>query len=81
MGLANLVTIFAPRSVVLCGGVMKSSHLFLPRALDTVRALCTQVPVENTTIGLAALGSDTGLAGAAQAWLSRYGSSSGPGIS
>lgn len=75
VGLANLITIFAPQTVVLGGGVMKSSHLFLPRALDTIRRVCTQVPLENTTISLAALGSDAGLAGAAQAWLSRYGQS------
>lgn len=72
LGLANLITIFAPRTIVLGGGVMKSGHLFLPRALDTIRSVCTQVPVEDTTITIAALGADTGLAGAAQAWLSRY---------
>ena len=80
LGLANLITVFAPDTIVLGGGVMKSSNLFLPRALNTIREMCTQVPVENTTIALAALGIDTGLAGAAQAWLSKNAGSQRNGI-
>jgi glucokinase len=71
LGLVNLITSFTPDTIVLGGGVMKSSSLFLPRARDIIRELCTQVPAENTTITLAALGNDTGLAGAAQAWVSK----------
>jgi glucokinase len=72
LGLANLITVFAPRTIVLGGGVMKSSHLFLPRTLNTLRDVCTQVPVENTTISIATSESETGLVGAAHAWLSKY---------
>ena len=72
LGVANLITIFAPDTIVLGGGVMKSSPLFLPRAIKTIHHVCTQVPVDNTKIATAALGADTGLAGAAQAWLARY---------
>jgi glucokinase len=72
LGLANLVTLFTPDAIVLGGGVMKSAHLFLDRARDVVRTLCTQVPAERTRITLASLGTDTGLAGAARAWLHRY---------
>jgi glucokinase len=72
LGLANIITLFTPGTVVLGGGVMQSSHLFLPRALEVVHDVCTQVPVKNTLITLAALGSVTGLAGAAQAWFCRY---------
>ena len=72
LGLANLITVFTPDAIVLGGGVMKSSHLFLDRALEVVREVCTQVPAEKTQIALASLGPDTGLAGAAQAWNSRY---------
>ena len=72
LGLANIITLFTPDTVVLGGGVMKSSHLFLPRALQVVRDVCTQVPVRNTLITVAALGSTTGLAGAAQAWFCRH---------
>ena len=69
LGLANLVTLFAPRTIALGGGVMQSSHLFLERAQAVVRRTSTQVPAEKTTIRLATLGQDTGLLGAARAWL------------
>ena len=72
LGLANLVTLFAPDTIALGGGVMKSSSLFLNNALRVVRDICTQVPAEKTHITLASLGSDTGLLGAAQSWLCRY---------
>ncbi len=72
LGLANLITIFAPETIVLGGGVMKSGKLFLTRTLKTIREVCTQVPVASTTITYAALGADACLTGAAQAWLARY---------
>jgi glucokinase len=72
LGLANLVTLFTPDAIALGGGVMKSGHLFLDHARKVVREVCTQVPAERTQIALASLGQDTGLAGAAQAWNSRY---------
>lgn len=72
LGLANLVTLFTPDIIALGGGVMRSSHLFLERARAVVRQTCTQVPAEKTELALASLGQDTGLAGAARAWLHRY---------
>lgn len=72
LGLANLITLFTPDAIALGGGVMKSSHLFLERALRVIREVCTQVPAEKTQITLASLGTDAGLVGAAQAWLCRY---------
>lgn len=72
LGLANLITLFAPDAIALGGGVMKSSHLFLDRAKEVIREICTQVPAAKTRITLASLGTNTGLAGAAQAWLCRY---------
>jgi glucokinase len=72
LGLANLITLFAPETIALGGGVMKSRHLFLDRAREVIREVCTQVPDAKTQITLASLGADTGLAGAAQAWLCRY---------
>jgi glucokinase len=72
LGLANIITLFIPETVVLGGGVMRSSHLFLPKALEVVHDLCTQVPVKNTFITAAGLHPVTGLAGAAQAWFCRY---------
>ena len=73
LGLANLVTLFVPRTIAMGGGVMKSSALILDGALRVVRKICTQVPAEKTRITLASLGGDVGLLGAAQAWLNRYG--------
>ena len=72
LGLANLVTMFTPDAIALGRGVMKSGHLFLDRALEVMREVCTQVPMEKTQIALASLGRDAGLAGAAQGWKSRY---------
>jgi len=71
LGLANLVTIFCPDVIALGGGMMLSADLFLPGALDVVRRVCTQVPAAGTSIVLAGLGKDTGLLGAACAWLVR----------
>ena len=73
LGLANLVTIFCPQTIVLGGGMMQSADLLLPEALATVRRICTQVPVENTSIVLAGLGRVSGLLGAACVWRSRVG--------
>lgn len=71
LGMANLVTLFAPEVICLGGGVMQSSELFLEEIRTMVRNLCTQVPAEYTTIALSSLGADIGLLGAAQAWLLR----------
>lgn len=73
LGLANLVTLFAPEKIALGGGVMKSGHLFLPEARRVVKALCTQVPAASTMIDCASLGGEVGLLGAAQCWLQRFG--------
>jgi glucokinase len=72
LGLANLITLFCPDSLVLGGGMMKSHDLFLGRALKEIQAVCTQVPAAKTQVALASLGLDTGLLGAAQAWIRRY---------
>lgn len=72
LGLANLVTLFVPEVICLGGGVMRSSALFLEEVQLQVRSLCTQVPVEYTTIAPASLGADIGLLGAAQSWLLRH---------
>jgi glucokinase len=71
LGLANLVTLFAPESIRLGGGVMRSSDLFLNDVRAQVLRLCTQVPAEHTSITVSLLGPDTGLLGAAQSWLLR----------
>lgn len=72
LGLANIVTLFTPAVISLGGGVMKSSDLILGDALAVVKRLCTQVPVDDTTIALSTFGANVGLMGAAEAWLQRY---------
>jgi glucokinase len=68
LGLANLITVFAPDRICLGGGVMKSSSLFMDKVRAVIREICTQVPSEKTQISLASCGTDAGLLGAAQAW-------------
>jgi len=72
LGLANLVTLFAPDMIALGGGVMKSADLFLDRARQVIGETSTQVPAEKTQVALASLGPDAGLAGAARTWFHRY---------
>jgi glucokinase len=72
LGLANLVTMFCPDVIALGGGLTQSADLFLPGAIDIVRRICTQVPVQNTSIQLATLGKDVVLSGAAQVWHHRF---------
>ena len=71
LGIANLVTLFAPEMIALGGGLMQSRHLFLPAIREAVRTNCGLVPHVRVQIVPASLGADTGLAGAAQVWLSR----------
>jgi glucokinase len=72
LGLANVVTLFAPDAVALGGGVMKSSALLLDDAIHVVQKLCTQVPLEKIRIVLSSLGPEVGLLGASEAWTRRY---------
>lgn len=72
IGLANLITCFAPEAIVLGGGVMKSANLFLDRMREAIRQNCRLVPTERVEITLASLGADAGLIGAAQVWHDRF---------
>jgi glucokinase len=72
LGLANLVNIFAPHTIVLGGSVMKSAPLFLPRVHEVIRQNCKLVPHEGMEITLASLGAEGGLIGAAQVWHHRF---------
>jgi glucokinase len=72
LGLANLVTLFAPDVITLGGGLMKSADLLLDPARQVIRRICTQVPAGKVAVVPAALGADGGLAGAACAFLARY---------
>ncbi|HVM92636.1 MAG TPA: ROK family protein [Terriglobales bacterium] len=72
LGLANLITSFAPESIVLGGSVMKSAPLFLDHARDVIRENCRLVPLESVEIALASLGGDVALIGAAEVWNHRF---------
>jgi glucokinase len=72
LGLANLITLFAPEAIVLGGSVMKSAHLFLDRMHEVIAQSCRLVPVSRVEITLASLGADAGLIGAAQVWHHRF---------
>jgi glucokinase len=71
LGLANVITMFAPDRIALGGGVIKSSSLFMNTARAVIRKICTQVPADMTQLSIASVGEDVGLLGAAQGWLLR----------
>ena len=72
LGVANLVSVFAPQTIVLGGSVMKSAPLFLDRIHEVIRQNCRLIPHERMEITLASLGPDVGLIGAAQVWHHRF---------
>jgi len=72
LGLANLITLFIPDVIALGGGLMNSRHLFWGKIQETIQANCGLVPFEKVRLVPAALGPETGLAGAAQVWLHHF---------
>ncbi|MGB7493970.1 MAG: ROK family protein [Candidatus Acidiferrum sp.] len=72
LGLANLVTLYAPDAIVLGGSVMNSSDLFLDTIHKTIAASCHFVPFERCEIALASLGEDANLIGAARVWYHKF---------
>ena len=72
LGLANLVTLYVPDTIVLGGSVMKNSDLFLPTIRQLIAASCHFVPYERTEVTLASLGEDANLIGAARVWYHRF---------
>ena len=74
LGLANLVTLFAPDAIVLSGSVIKSADLFLDGIRRIIGESCAFVPWQQAELSLASLGEDANLIGAACVWHSRFGS-------
>jgi glucokinase len=72
IGIANLITLYAPEVVVLTGGVMKSADLFLPAIQEVVRRNCGLVPAAQVAILPSALGEDAPLIGAGVVWRHRF---------
>lgn len=71
IGLANLITMYTPDVIAVGGGLMKSRQLFWPIILEMIREHCRVVPYERTRLVPAGLGEQSGLIGAAAAWLNR----------
>jgi glucokinase len=74
LGIANLINLFAPDSIVLGGSVMKSADLFLAETRAVLQQGCRFVPAERCELVLASLGENANLIGAAQIWYSRFAS-------
>lgn len=69
VGIVNCISMFFPETIVLSGGVMKSSGLLLPGIHEVVRKHNVMHPVERVSIVTAKLGYHAGLYGAAYAIL------------
>jgi len=72
IGVANLISLYTPDAIVLSGSVMDSADLFMPAIRAVVRSHCTQVPADQVEIGVAALGNEAPLIGAAAVWRHRF---------
>ena len=70
-GLFNLLMLFFPEVIVLSGGVMRSSELFMPAINRAVQTATPYLPMERVDIRLAELGYYAGIYGAAYAILQR----------
>ncbi len=68
IGLANLVTMFAPDCIALGGGVMRRWNLFRPGVMAVIAQQCGLVPWSRVRLGLADV-AQPGLVGAAAVWL------------
>lgn len=72
IGLANLITLFAPDGIALGGGLMRRWELFRPAALAVIEQQCGLVPWRSVRLAQAGL-LQPGLAGAAAVWLQQSG--------
>ena len=65
IGIVNAIHAYAPEIVVLGGGVMKSSHLFLPRLIELVHNRAWTFPRKKVQIKASILGNKAAAMGAA----------------
>lgn len=72
IGLANLITMFAPDCIALGGGVMRRWDLFRPGVMAIIAQQCGLVPWPRVRLGLADV-PQPGLMGAAAVWLQQSG--------
>ncbi len=71
LGLFNLLMLFFPEVIVLSGGVMHSSELFMPAIQRMLQSATPYLPTDQVDIRLAQLGYYAGIYGAAYAILNR----------
>jgi len=71
LGLANLVTLFAPDAIALGGGLMRSRELFWAQIQDIIQSNCGYVPHKKVRLLPAKLGGDVGIIGAVCIWTLR----------
>jgi glucokinase len=74
IGLFNLLMLFFPEVIVLSGGVMHSSELFMPAIQRALENASPYLPTQQVDIRLAKLGYYAGIYGAAYAILKRVSS-------
>jgi glucokinase len=72
LGIANLINLFTPDTIVLSGSVMQSALQFLDGIRKVICRGCRFVPFEKTELALASLGDDANLIGAARVWHDRF---------
>jgi glucokinase len=65
LGIVNIIINFMPEMIVLSGGLMKSSDLFLPAMREAIEAHSVMLPAKQVRILPAQLGYHAGLFGAA----------------
>lgn len=71
LGLFNLLMLFFPEVIVLSGGVMRSSELFMPAIRRALQRATPYLPTQQVDVRLAELGYYAGIYGAAYAILKR----------
>ena len=74
LGLANLITIFAPDCIVLGGGLMQRWELFRENAEAVIQQHCNLIPKDKVKLSMSRL-QHPGLVGAAATWTHHFGGS------
>lgn len=72
MGIANLITLFAPECIVLGGGLMQRWYLFSAAVEKVVQSQCGLVPWSKVKLAASSL-QHPGLVGAAATWVHHFG--------
>jgi glucokinase len=66
-GLLNLITLFVPERIIFTGGAARSFDLMEARIRETLERCSLMVPAKDVQLGMASLGQQAGMFGAARA--------------